>query len=138
MACQFFTIPLCAAEAALAELNGFLRSHRILMVDHRLVDQGGSSFWAFCVDYLESSGSAAPVSRDGLARNKVDYRERLSPEDFAASSSSWNEPPAPVKSMSRPCSNGPHPWWRLPAPQEDAMPVKRRIGLAPIQIDFVV
>jgi hypothetical protein len=83
MAYRFFTIPICAVDAAQAELTGFLRGHRILTVDRRVVDQGEISFWTFCVDYLESSGSPAPIAWDGLARNKVDYHERLSPEDFA-------------------------------------------------------
>jgi hypothetical protein len=86
MAYRFFTIPIRSAEAAQAELNGFLRGHRVLSVERRWVDQGESSFWAFCVDYLESSGMPAPSvprDRDGQLRNKVDYRERLSPEDFA-------------------------------------------------------
>ena len=85
MAYRFFTIPIRSAEAAQAELNGFLRGHRVLSVERRWVDQGESSFWAFCVDYLESSGAPAPPSkdRDGPPRNKVDYRERLSPVDFA-------------------------------------------------------
>lgn len=55
-------------------------------MERRWVDQGESSFWAFCVDYLEPSGAPAPSAprdRDGQLRNKVDYRERLSPEDFA-------------------------------------------------------
>ena len=86
MAYRIFTIPIRCAEAAEAELNGFLRGHRVLSVERRWVDQGESSFWAFCVDYLESSGAPAPSAsrdRDGQHRNKVDYRERLSPEDFA-------------------------------------------------------
>ena len=86
MAFRFFTIPIRSTEAAQAELNGFLRSHRVLSVERRWVVQGEGSFWAFCVDDLESSGAPAPSvprDRDGQLRNKVDDRERLSPEDFA-------------------------------------------------------
>jgi superfamily II DNA helicase RecQ len=86
MAYHFFTIPIRGPEAAQAELNGFLRSHRVLSMERRWVDQGENSFWAFCIDYLESSGAPSPTGprdRDGMGRNKVDYRERLSPEDFA-------------------------------------------------------
>jgi hypothetical protein len=82
MAYRFFTIPLRSAEAAQAELNGFLRSHRVVGVERRWVDQGESSFWVFCVDYLEASGAPAGASRDGSARNRVDYREVLKPEEF--------------------------------------------------------
>lgn len=85
MAYRFFTIPVRSAEAAESVLNGFLRSHRVLSVERRWVDQGENSFWSFCVDYLETSG-APPSSfkeRDGQTRNKVDYRELLRPDEFA-------------------------------------------------------
>jgi hypothetical protein len=86
MAYRFFTISIRDEGPAAADLNGFLRSRRVLSVDRRWVDQGSESFWSFCVDYLESSGEAtggAPPGRNGTNRGKVDYREVLSPEDFA-------------------------------------------------------
>jgi superfamily II DNA helicase RecQ len=71
----------------MAEVNGFLRSHRVIAVERRWVDQGTESFWCFCVDYLESGSSAGAASfgkgQSGTNRAKVDYREVLSPEDFA-------------------------------------------------------
>ncbi len=45
MAYRFFTIAIRAPEAAQAELNGFLRSHRVLVVERRWVDQGENSLW---------------------------------------------------------------------------------------------
>ncbi len=64
------------------ELNGFLRSHRVLAVDRYFVDQGTNSFWSVCVDYLEgATGSERHNGRGG--KPKVDYREVLSAEDFA-------------------------------------------------------
>ena len=36
MAYRFFTIAIRAPEAAQAELNGFLRSHRVLVVEGAL------------------------------------------------------------------------------------------------------
>jgi hypothetical protein len=86
IAYHFFTISVRDEGPAAADLNGFLRSRRVLSVDRRWVDQGSESFWSFCVDYLESSGGAtggAPPGRNGTNRGKVDYREVLSPEDFA-------------------------------------------------------
>ena len=65
-----------------AEVNGFLRSHRILAVDRRWVDQGSDSFWSFCVDYWDGSSPIAGDGRGAKARGK-DYKEILSPEDFA-------------------------------------------------------
>jgi hypothetical protein len=51
-------------------------------VGRRWVDDGEGSFRAICVDYLESSGAVVSIRKDGALRNRVDYRERLSPADF--------------------------------------------------------
>ncbi len=48
MAFRFFTVPIQVAEQAETELNGFLRSHKVLSIDRRWVEQGPTSFWTFC------------------------------------------------------------------------------------------
>lgn len=79
MAYKFFTVPLHNSQAEETELNGFLASHKVLSVDRRWVEQGTSSFWAFCVDYLASAGTTpTPTNR----KPKVDYKEILSPAEF--------------------------------------------------------
>jgi len=83
MAYRFFIIPVREGNEAAVELNGFLQSHRVLAVDRRWVDQGTESFWSFCVDYIETRGSAPGRNKEGHGRGKVDYREVLSPADFA-------------------------------------------------------
>jgi RNA-directed DNA polymerase len=70
MAFKFYTVPIQNSEQAEEELNAFLRSHRVLSVDRRWVDQGATSFWAFCVDYLESTGKGASSSRQQKDRGK--------------------------------------------------------------------
>src|SRR4051812_37059986 len=82
---QIFRVSLSAPAAAQVELNGFMRSHRVLSVERRWVEQGEGSYWAFCVDYLESSGAPAPAPapKEAGVRNRVDYRELLTPADFA-------------------------------------------------------
>jgi superfamily II DNA helicase RecQ len=84
MSFKFFVVPLGSADAE-RELNSFLRSHKVLTVDRRRVDQGPSSFWSFCVDYLDHAApaSATPGGRPPGARAKVDYKELLTPEQFA-------------------------------------------------------
>jgi hypothetical protein len=70
---------------ALAEMNAFLRSHRVLSVERRWVERRTNSFWCFCVDYVDAaSSSGAGASRRGQNRqSKVDYKEVLKSEDFA-------------------------------------------------------
>ena len=80
MAFRFFTVPIQNAEQAEAELNGFLRSHKVLSVDRRWVEQGSTSFWTLCIDYID--GQAASSGADRGSRSKVDYKEVLSPAEF--------------------------------------------------------
>jgi superfamily II DNA helicase RecQ len=80
---RFFVIAIDDDGTAAAELNGFLRGRRVLSVDRHWVDQGTESFWSFCIDYLESSGGSSTGDKNGTRRGKIDYREILSPEDFA-------------------------------------------------------
>jgi superfamily II DNA helicase RecQ len=85
MAYRIFRVPNRNPSAAEAELNGFLRSHRVLSVDRRFVDDGERSFWTFCVDYLDTTGGPSMAAKGGGSpnRSKVDYREVLSPADFS-------------------------------------------------------
>lgn len=74
-------IPVVSPETAEAELNSFLQSHRVLSVERRWVDQGSQSFWAICIDY--HAGSPSATNEFKANKSKVDYREVLSPEQFA-------------------------------------------------------
>lgn len=81
VAFKFFQIPVRESVAAEAELNSFLRSYRILGVDRKWVDLGHDSYWSFCIDYLDGDQATANASRNrGRAK---DYKELLSPDDFA-------------------------------------------------------
>ena len=83
VALKFFTVPILTLEQAEHEVNAFLRSHKVLAIDRRCVEQAGGSFWCICVDYLDGAAAAAPAGgRPAAARPKVDYREVLSPDDF--------------------------------------------------------
>jgi superfamily II DNA helicase RecQ len=84
MSFRFFQIPTRDGGSAAEELNQFLRGHRVLSIDRRFVDLGTESFWSFCVDYLESATSEGRSGPASEPRGKVDYREVLSPAEFAA------------------------------------------------------
>jgi superfamily II DNA helicase RecQ len=78
MQLRVFTVPLHAGDEHHEELNRFLRSHCVLSVDKRFTDAIGQPCWTFCVEYAEpaKNGDPKPIG-------KIDYREKLSPEDFA-------------------------------------------------------
>ena len=82
MAFAFFAVPVRDSAGASAELNAFLRSQRVLAVDRRWVDAGADSFWAVCVDYLETAGAPKGVGAPAGGRARVDYKEVLKPEEF--------------------------------------------------------
>ena len=79
MQLKLFLLPVKNLDAAEAEMNAFLRSHRVLAVKKEFVADGENSFWTFCVEYLDSPAGAAPWPSKGP---KVDYKELLKPEEF--------------------------------------------------------
>jgi superfamily II DNA helicase RecQ len=81
MPLKFFLVPAFEPAAAETEINAFLGSHRVVAIDRRFVDQGVNSFWALCVDHLPSG---AGDGRRGLplGRNRIDYKQVLSADEF--------------------------------------------------------
>ena len=83
MPLRFFTIPARYAQDAAGEMNQYLGSHRVLNVERQFVDDGANSYWAFCVDHLETGSDAGENTRKPSTRKPaVDYREVLSDADF--------------------------------------------------------
>jgi superfamily II DNA helicase RecQ len=74
-----FAVPASGSREMVETLNRFLRSRRVLHVERKLVENGSACYWSFCVEFLEG-GSSGPVL-DGSP--KVDYKEVLTPEQFA-------------------------------------------------------
>jgi superfamily II DNA helicase RecQ len=80
MQLRVFTIPLRAGHEHQDDMNRFLRSHRVLSVDKRFTDAPGQACWTFCVEYLDRGTGE---NGNGKGAPKIDYKERLSPKDFA-------------------------------------------------------
>lgn len=80
MQLKVFAVPAQGGEEAVEEVNRFLRSHRVLSIEKRMVEQGG--YWSFCVEYLERVGEGGGTMADRTKRG-LDYKEILSAEDFA-------------------------------------------------------
>jgi superfamily II DNA helicase RecQ len=75
---SFFVSPFGEASAC-DDLNGFLKSHRIINVEKRLVDGERGTGWLFLVEY----GSEAKPQSGPSSAPRVDYREILSEQQFA-------------------------------------------------------
>lgn len=83
MAYKFFRVAWPDPSAAEAELNAFLRGHRVMKVRQHLIDAGEDSFWTFCVEYVEAR-EEPERSAGRTGKPRVDYQERLEPDDFQA------------------------------------------------------
>lgn len=78
MQLEQFILPVGDSGEALQACNAFLRSVKVLKVNREFVTDGPGSYWAILVEYLD-----APSRSGGNKRARIDYREVLSPEDFA-------------------------------------------------------
>jgi hypothetical protein len=80
MQLKVFVLPIKNIGAAEAEMNAFLRGHRVLAVKKEFLADGENSSWSFCVEYLDGAGAGALLPGGKLP--KVDYKEVLKPEEF--------------------------------------------------------
>jgi superfamily II DNA helicase RecQ len=81
MALRFFAVPATNPANAELELNEFLARQKVVSIERKLIDQGVSSFWAVCVDFLNQPPSDG-FSRSNVSRNRVDYKAILPPDEF--------------------------------------------------------
>jgi len=77
---RFFAVPMLDGDEESQELNRFLSTNRVVMVERHFVSDGPRSAWAICVGYLDRGARPAPEQGQG---KRVDYREILSETDFA-------------------------------------------------------
>ncbi len=64
-------------------LNLFLRQHRVVHVQREFVVAGENSFWGIAVEYIDGEPESGGNARSGAGKKRVDYKEVLSPEEFA-------------------------------------------------------
>jgi hypothetical protein len=72
MAFKFLILPTHDSQTAEAELNAFLRSHRIVSLTRRWVESGPASFWSFCIQYLDAAAPQSAPQRP--AGKSADFR----------------------------------------------------------------
>ena len=74
----FFISPFSEPSSS-AGLNNFLKSHRIINVEKRLIDGERGTGWVFLVEYKESEDDKSTYTMS----SKVDWRDVLNPCQFA-------------------------------------------------------
>lgn len=85
MSTQFklFTLSISKAVEEEASLNLFLRQHRVLNVHREFVQDKHNSHWSLLVEYLAAVDNSPQAASKETGKSRVDYKEVLSPEDFA-------------------------------------------------------
>ena len=79
---KFFTITAGDVDTE-TELNRFLRSVKVIEVRREFVVVAETAYWAICVLYLPHAGTAeSQPTKLYAGKNRIDYREVLSPDDF--------------------------------------------------------
>ncbi|MEY4925785.1 MAG: hypothetical protein RI894_221 [Bacteroidota bacterium] len=79
MQIKIFTIPAHSPEEFEAEMNRFLRGHRVLDITTNMINSPtGGVFWSFCVRYLLPTNTETSVA----AVVKKDYRTLLDEATF--------------------------------------------------------
>jgi superfamily II DNA helicase RecQ len=75
---SFFISPF-GEKSVCDELNAFIKSHRVVNVEKRLIDGERSTGWVFLVEYgAENKNQGAPATAP-----RVDYREVLTDQEYA-------------------------------------------------------
>ncbi|MCX7109140.1 MAG: HRDC domain-containing protein [Proteobacteria bacterium] len=83
MKLHFFTISSQAPEQGQEALNAFCAQHRVVSLEKQFVTQGMESYWSICVTTLDGAG--VERTNDSLTgrRDRIDYKEILSEQDFS-------------------------------------------------------
>jgi len=74
----FFISPF-SEKSVTDELNAFLRSHRIVNVEKKLIDGERGTGWAFLIEY----GHTDSKNTNNNSSQRIDYREVFNPVEYA-------------------------------------------------------
>jgi superfamily II DNA helicase RecQ len=77
MQIRLFTLPIDENEELQNELNRFLRGHKVIDLEKKLVTMENSVLWCFCITYIEGN-----VINKEAGKNKIDYKNILPEETF--------------------------------------------------------
>jgi len=75
---SFYISPF-SEKSVTDELNSFLRSHRIINVEKKLIDGERGTGWVFLIEYGNTGNKDSPAP----SSQRIDYRETLTPVEYA-------------------------------------------------------
>ncbi len=82
MQIKIFDILAAAPEQEIEEVNKFIRGHKVVDIDKQFyVSSDNVGHWSLCVTYLFAANHQ-PQGSSFEKREKIDYKEVLSAEDF--------------------------------------------------------
>lgn len=76
---RIFTLPVADPSDAEKELDDFLKTVKMVNIRWEFVPDGQGSFWTALVNYFRNGETPYATAR----KSQIDYRDILSPEDFA-------------------------------------------------------
>lgn len=80
---EIFSIPYEGGAESVKELNQFIRQHQVVTVNQKVIRTSAGEVWSFCVEYMDGTLPEVGDRVTSKRHEKVDYREKLSAEDFA-------------------------------------------------------
>ncbi|MCP4110230.1 MAG: hypothetical protein GY749_32700 [Desulfobacteraceae bacterium] len=81
---KYFAIPIQAGDKEEAEFNRFLESVEVIAIHREFATHRDNSYWCMAVEYIsDQSIQRVRTKKTAGSKIRVDYREVLSPDDFA-------------------------------------------------------
>ncbi len=81
MQIKIFSIPILDNGQLESELNKFLRTHSIVEMENKLVQNNNSTYWTFCIKYIENDYSSNDRNLKQSSK-KIDYKTILDEKAF--------------------------------------------------------
>lgn len=78
MEVKIFTVPIFDEGSIQDEMNRFLRGHKVLEMEQKLVTHGQNSYWTYSIRYV----TGATVAESRTKKEKIDYRDVLDERTF--------------------------------------------------------
>lgn len=76
---RYFMIPAGDSQDEEEKMNRFIRSVKVVKIKQKFSDRGEGIYWCVSVEYIPDNKTSAEYTKN---KEKIDYKEILSPDDF--------------------------------------------------------